>query len=162
MESDNVPVTDRLDNFWLEKNRWKEINGGCEITSDIKATLTELAASTRPPRENLAAMVRSAVERKDAAGRSLEQIWAEKITEGATHVGILDGVFHFFKGEDILLEKNVDMKIPAAPLLLQLREEEHKLVSAQTHVKEVKFHDDNEIPGDLPGAMGADNSQKTA
>lgn len=161
------PVTDRLDMFWLEKNKWKAINGGCEITPDVTATLTELAANTRPPQENLAAMVRSSVERKDAAGRTLEQIWAEKIAEGATHVGILDGVFHFFKGEEILQEQTVPLEIPVAPPLLQLREEEHKLVSAQTHVKEVKFHDDNAIFGELPGVAGgtgtpnADDIQKT-
>jgi hypothetical protein len=141
-----TPVVERLDNYWVDKNKWKAMNGGCAIEGDLVKTLANLAAGVKPAKENLPAMVRSAVERKDAQGRKLEQIWAEKITEGATHVGVLEGVFHFFRGEDILPEDNVPLKIPALPPLLQMRDEEKRLLVEQTHVKEVKFRDDNHFP----------------
>lgn len=154
----NSPFMNRLDEYWLDKNKWKAMNGGCEISGDMAATLATLAANVRPPFENLSAMVRSAVERKDAAGRTLEQVWAEKITEGATHVGVLDGVFHFFKGEDILPEKNVVLEIPAMPPILQMREQERKLVAEQTHVKEIKFRDDNKFPLFQEGTQSIDQN----
>lgn len=125
-------LSDRVDKFWAEKNEWKKINGGCAISPDVDATLKLLAANTRPIYENLPAMIRATVEKRDKQGRKLEEIWATKITEGANYVGVLDGVFHFFKGEEVLSEDNKELRFSALPAILQFRDKEKEMVRART------------------------------
>lgn len=125
----------RVDNYWLEKNDWKRINGGCPISPDPVATLKTLSENVRPVHENLAAMVRSSLERRDKQGRSMEEIWAEKISAGANYVGVLEGVFHFFKDEEILAEDNKDLRISALPAMLEFREKEKQLIRDRTRAE---------------------------
>jgi len=115
-------LSDRVDQYWLEKNAWKKMNGGCPVTPDVTATLKNLTESVNPRNENLAILVRASVESNDAQGRPLEQVWAEKIAQGANYVGVLDGVFHFFKGEEILPETNKPLHISALPAMMEFRE----------------------------------------
>lgn len=117
-----------MDNYWQEKNDWKKINGGCPVTPDVEDTLKNLSASVRPQHENLSAMIRASVEKRDVQGRPLEQIWAEKIAAGANFVGVLDGVFHFFKGEQILAEDNKPLRISALPAMFEFREKEKQAI----------------------------------
>lgn len=147
LETKKLPLTERLDNWWLDKNSYKGFNGGCAIEADPTKTLQLLSDNVMPRQDNLPDLVRTSVEGHDKQHRALEVIWAEKIAEGATHVGVLEGSFHFFKGEDILPEDNVDLRISALPPILQFREREHEMIAQVTHVKEVRFRDDNQLPG---------------
>lgn len=125
-------LTDRVDQFWLERNEWKKINGGCAISPDLNATLKLLTENVRPAQSDLAGMIRATVEKRDKQGRKLEEIWAGKIAEGANFVGVVEGVFHFFKNEEILTEENHPLKISALPALLQFREKEKAMVRSRT------------------------------
>lgn len=125
-------LSDRVDKFWAEKNDWKKINGGCAISPDVNATLKLLAQNVRPIYENLPAMIRASVEKRDKQGRKLEEIWPAKISEGANYVGVLDGVFHFFKGEEVLSEDNKELRFSALPAILQFRDKEKEMVRART------------------------------
>ena len=124
MEAPKAPLNERLNKYYQEKNDFRKVNGGCAIKADIGATLADLSLVTKPTQENLPGLVRAAVESKDAKSRKLEEIWAEKIAMGATHIGILDGVVGFYKGEEKLPEDNVALKISALPLDLELRDKE--------------------------------------
>lgn len=124
VEAPKAPLNERLNKFYQEKNDFRKINGGCAIKADIDATLADLSLVTKPTQENLSGLVRAAVESKDAKRRKLEEIWTEKISMGATHIGILDGVVGFYKGEEKLPEDNIALKISALPMELEFREEE--------------------------------------
>lgn len=152
-QNENLPkpevrpqLADRLDSWWLEQNAWKALNGGCAISADLKGTLELLRDNVLPRREDLPELVRRTVEGKDKSKRDLETIWAEKITEGATHVGVLEGAFHFFRGEEMLPEDNDDLRINALPPILRFRAIEKGRVAATAHREEMSFHDENKLP----------------
>lgn len=96
------------------------------------------------------------MEGHDRGKRTLETIWAEKIAEGATHVGVLEGRFHFFRGEEILPEDNDALRIPVMPAILRFRAVEKARIAAVTHREEVRFRDRNKLP--LPDGVGLDNA----
>ncbi len=155
-------LNDRFGNYWQDKNDWKNINGGCPIKADLKITLQDLKANCQPVFENLPAMVRSSVEKNDKQRRSLEQIWMEKIAEGASHVGVIDGVFHFFKGEEIIPEDNVDMRIPVMPPILQFRETEKQQIKEKMSALRKQFREGlKDVEGqDAVPVMGTDSVTK--
>ncbi len=140
------PLADRLNGWWLEQNAWKALNGGCVISADTRATLLLLRENVLPRREDLPDLIRRSVEGRDRGKRTLETIWSEKIAEGATHVGVLEGRFHFFRGEDVLPEDNDDLRIPVMPAVLRFRAVEKARIAALTHRKEVRFRDENSLP----------------
>lgn len=146
MDIPRQPLTERLDNWWLEKNNFKAFNGGCAIEADSVKTLELLRDNVQPRQENLPDMIRASVIEHDKQHRVLEVIWAEKIAEGATHVGVLDGSFHFFKGEEILPEDNVDLRISAMPAILQLRAKEKQMIVQAARQRVQHFRDEYRLP----------------
>jgi|GEM_PF-6063399 len=128
-----LSIAEKVDQFWAEKNEWKKINGGCPISpdKDLEKTLKLLAESVSPKWENLAEMVRVSVEKQDARGRKLSEIWVEKLAQGVNIVGVQDGVFHFYKDSEILAEDNKALRISTMPAVLQLREKEKTLLSSR-------------------------------
>ena len=139
---EKLPLPDRLDQRQLKLNEFQKINGGCVISADIEATLQKLKEACKPTTENLPARVRSSVEKTDKQGRPLDVIWSEKIAEGATHVGVIDGAFHFFKGDQILSENNKDFRMSALPPVWQMREEEKAKVreGVKAQIAELRSH----------------------
>ena len=119
---------ERVDQFYAEKNDWKKMNGGCPISADINATLELLSSSVHPAVADLPAMVRASVLKYAAEGQSFEQIWSDKISEGGNFVGVVDGVFGFYRGEEKLQTNNKPLQISAMPAVLQLREKERSMV----------------------------------
>ncbi|MCC6643545.1 hypothetical protein IT411_02245 [Candidatus Peregrinibacteria bacterium] len=127
-DPNKLPVEARVDQYYQQKFEYKKINGGCALKADIDTTLADLALVTKPTQENLPGKVRAALESKDAKGRKLEEIWADKVAQGATHIGILDGVVNFYKGEEKLPDDNIPLRVHALPLELELREKERNQV----------------------------------
>lgn len=119
---------ERVDQYYAEKNNWKKLNGGSPISTDINATLELLNANVHPTSPNLAEMVKASVLKYAAEGQTFEQIWSDKILEGANFVGIVDGVFGFYKGEEKLPTNNKPLQISAMPVVLELREKERSMV----------------------------------
>ncbi len=151
VEAPKAPLSERLNKYYQEKNEFRKMNGGCAIKADIDATLADLSLVTKPTQENLPGLVRAAVESKDAKARKLEEIWAEKISMGATHIGIIDGVVGFYKGEEKLPENNVALKISALPLDLELRDQEKTQV--RDRFKELREQFKKEFFGGAPAAV---------
>lgn len=149
MDNNDGKLEVRIDQFWAEKNEWKKINGGCAISpdKDLEKTLKLLEESVLPKQENLSAMVRASVEKQDAQGRKLAEIWGEKIAQGVNIVGIQDGVFHFYKDSEILAENNKPLRISAMPAVLQLREKEKAMVSSRVREAILALREDIQIGG---------------
>lgn len=123
-----LSLTERADQYFDKANEWRGLNGGCPISADVEATLKSLTESVRPIQPDLAAKIRAAVLQYGDGSESFGQIWANKIAEGANYVGVVDGVFAFYKGDQKLETANKPLKISALPPLLEFREKEKELV----------------------------------
>ncbi len=121
-------LSQRLNDFTEQETAYLKINGGSKILGNMEESLKLLAENIFPRQDNLPEMIRRAIESRDKQGRSLEEIWQEKIQQGADYIGVLDGTFHFFKGEEILDEDNVDLRVSALPRILRMREVERNRI----------------------------------
>ena len=121
-------LVERVDQYYAEKNDWKKLNGGCPISQDIDATLLLLKHSVHPVNEDLELMVKSSILKYAVEGETVEKIWTDKIAEGANFVGVVDGVFGFYRGEEKLRTNNKPLQISAMPVVLEFREKEKELI----------------------------------
>lgn len=128
-------LSQRLDDFAEKETAYLQINGGARISGNIEESLKLLTENIFPKLDNLPTIIRRAVETRDKQGRSLEEIWQEKIQQGANFIGVLNGVFHFFKDEEILSEDNVDLKVSALPRILRMREVERQKIYENTRLE---------------------------
>lgn len=133
-EAPKSALTDRVDQFYAEKNDWKKLNGGCPISADIDATLQLLQMKLHPTTENVPGMVRASVLNYAVGGQTFEQIWADKLAEGANFVGVVDGVFGFYRGEEKLKTNNKPLQISAMPVVLEFREREKELIKDRAKI----------------------------
>ena len=124
-------LSDRLNQYYLEKNSWKELNGGCPISADIEGTLDLLSKKVFPKQDNLPEMVKASIVDNAEEGQTLEQIWTDKLAEGANFVGIVAGLFGFYRGEEKLQIRNKPLSISGTPLIYQLRKVEQEEMRAQ-------------------------------
>jgi hypothetical protein len=130
-EPKNLSLAERADQYLEKQNAWRNLSGGCPISADVEATLTNLSASVRPIQPDLAAMIRAAVLQYGNGSQTFEQIWSDKIAEGANYIGVVEGVFGFYKGDQKLETANKPLRISALPPLLEFREKEKELVRDQ-------------------------------
>jgi hypothetical protein len=121
-------LTERVDQYYAEKNAWKKMNGACPISADIEATLELLRSAVSPETEDLADMIRTSVSKYAAEGQTFEQIWSYKMSDGANSVAVVDGVFGFYRGAEKLPTNNKPLRISAMPIVLELREKERLLI----------------------------------
>lgn len=140
----DLSVAERLAMESSKQHAFEKMNGGCAISADVDETLKRLTAEVRPINENLAATVRYNAERVDAAGRKLEEIWADQMKNGANIVGVIDGTFHFFRNNEVLPDKNKALRIPliAPDSVLGLRATER----AAAQVELADFRDRLDLP----------------
>lgn len=124
-------LTERVDQYYAEKKNWRELNGGCPISPDIKETLQRLKENVFPRKENLPAMISASISKYCAEGQTIEQIWQEKIQEGANFVGVVKGVFGFYRGEEKLKTNNKPLRVSAMPIFLEFHERERAELMAR-------------------------------
>jgi len=141
---------DRVDIYYAEKNNWKKMNGGSPISPDIDGTLELLRSNVHPTTENLAAMVRASVLKYAVEGQTFEQIWTDKISEGANYVGVVDGVFGFYRGEEKLPTNNKPLLISAMPVALEFREKEREMVKEKARQARQAMMADFKAKAEIP------------
>lgn len=147
----NLSLTERADQYMEKQNEWKNLNGGCVISADIELTLKNLTEMVKPATPDLSAMIRAAVLQYGDGKASFTQIWADKIAEGANYVGVIDGVFAFYKGNQKLETANKPLRISALPPLLEFREKEKELVRDQAREARAQLMAD--LRGMKPGQL---------
>lgn len=121
-------VGGRLDRYLERKNAWRSMNGSFPMSADMEATLSGLAAAVTPAQEDLQGMVRASMAAYCDGTQTMEEIWREKVAEGADTVRVVDGVFGFYRGEEQLVVKTRPMTISVLPEILEMREDEREWV----------------------------------
>jgi hypothetical protein len=129
------PVRNSLDERYKEflnkQESWKQFNGGCPISSDMDQTLELLEKSVRPQKENIPGKVQAALKAYLQDGQNIRDVWMAKIAEGANYVGIVDGEFAFYRGNDRLETNNKPMEFSVMPGVMRFREAEKKQIHEQ-------------------------------
>lgn len=141
VEATQLSLTERVDKYYVEKNAWKNMNGGCAISADLEETLLRLREAVKPRQEDLPGMLRAAIDSYAVEGQTIEQIWAQKIVEGANFIGVINGIFGFYKGEEQLVVNTKPLKISGLPVILEYRREVMKTAIQQAKAEVLKSYE---------------------
>jgi hypothetical protein len=118
------PLEQRMAAFAEQEDSWRKYNGGCPISGDIDATLKLLQENVKPSDPALQTKAMISLERYLQPGQKIEDVWTQKIAEGANYIGIINGEFGFYRGEEKLETPNVPLGFPVAPRVMRFREVE--------------------------------------
>ncbi len=118
------PLDLRLQKFAEQEDAGKKFNGGCPISADIDKTLELLRDNVKPYDPDLPGKAMASLEKYLQAGQKIEDVWMQKIAEGANYIGIVGGEVDFYRGEEKLALKTVPLEFPIAPRVMRFREVE--------------------------------------
>jgi len=118
------PLEQRLAQFQEQEVAWKLYNGGCPLSADIAQTLELLKQNVRPYNEDMPVRVIAALQTYLKPGQTIEDVWMQKVAEGANFVGVENGEFSFYRGEEKLPTNNKPMEYSVAPAVMRYREVE--------------------------------------
>jgi hypothetical protein len=134
--SGKLPLEQRVAAFAEQEDAWRKYNGGCLISGDIDATLKLLQENVKPADPDLQTKVMISLEKYLQPGQKIADVWMQKIAEGANYIGIINGEFGFYRGEEKLETPNVPLEFPVAPRVMRFREVEKEGI--RTAAKEAR------------------------